>query len=126
MSWLSGLGVGDKIAVIASVVAFLQFLALIATVFVMRGTARRQLRAYIVASAGKVQRIDKGFLLSATLKNTGQTPAFNARLMAESLAETYPLTGEYPHPEPTEDFGVPVGPGEEVQCAYRIFPEDPD
>jgi hypothetical protein len=37
----------DKIAVIASAVAFLQFLAMIATVFVMRRTAQRQLRAYV-------------------------------------------------------------------------------
>jgi hypothetical protein len=116
----------DKIAVIASVVAFLQFLALIATVYVMRRTAQRQLRAYIVASAGEVQRIDGGFMLSAALKNTGQTPAFNARIMGETFGEAYPLASEHPHPEPVEDFGVPLGSGEEIHCAYRVFAIDPD
>jgi hypothetical protein len=91
-----------------------------------RDTAERQLRAYIVASAGEVQRIDGGFILSATLKNTGQTPAFNARIMGETFGESYPLTIEHPHPKPLEDFGVPLGSGEEFHCAYRIFMDDPD
>jgi hypothetical protein len=125
-NWLDRWSLSDKIAVIASVVAFLQFLALISTVYVMRRTAQRQLRAYIVASAGEIQRIDGGFILSATLKNTGQTPAFNARIMAETFGDSYPLATEHPHPEPMEDFGVPLGSGEELHCAYRIFTVDPD
>jgi len=88
-------------------------------------TAERQLRAYIVANAGEVQRIEEGFLLSATLKNTGQTPAFNVRVMGETFGEIYPLATEHPHPAPREDFGVPLGSGEEIHCAYRIF-VDPD
>jgi hypothetical protein len=45
--WLDGWNLSDKIAGIASVAAFLQFLALIATVWIMVRNGRRQLRAYV-------------------------------------------------------------------------------
>ena len=69
----------DKIAVIASAVAFLQFLALIATIFVMRRTAQRQLRAYIAVEHGDVQLVNGGEGIRAMIriKNFGQTPARN-------------------------------------------------
>src|ERR1700740_1456294 len=45
-------GLREKIAVIATIVAFLQFAALVCTVCVMVSTGRRQLRAYVLPEAG--------------------------------------------------------------------------
>jgi hypothetical protein len=44
----------DKIAVIASIVALLQFFALVGTLFVLMSTARRQLRAYVLISSAQI------------------------------------------------------------------------
>lgn len=41
-------------------------------------TAKRQLRAYVFADAFEMAFSDKKAVLTATFKNTGQTPAFNA------------------------------------------------
>jgi hypothetical protein len=75
----------DKIAAIAIIVGFLQFLALIATVYVMARTARRQLRAYVFPE--NIGLYD-GMMLDPEMpehanepgvvlvwRNTGQTPA---------------------------------------------------
>jgi hypothetical protein len=48
MLWFEGWNLSDKIAAIASVVAFLQFTALIATFWIMVRNGRRQLRAYVL------------------------------------------------------------------------------
>jgi hypothetical protein len=75
--WFDGWSLSDKIAVIASAVAFLQFLALIATVFVMRRTAQRQLRAYahiddvVMSEMNSVNDPN----IQIIVKNYGQTPA---------------------------------------------------
>jgi hypothetical protein len=78
--WFDGWSLSDKIAVIASAVAFLQFLALIATVFVMRRTAQRQLRAYICVESGDIELVNAGAGVRAQIrvKNFGQTPAHKA------------------------------------------------
>ena len=79
-------GLSDKIAVIASVVAFLQFLALVATVWVMLRTGRHQLRAYVLPhDCGVYEGMqlnppqpghsnEPGIVLN--FKNSGQTPAY--------------------------------------------------
>jgi hypothetical protein len=48
-------GLADKIAVIASIVAFLQFLVLVATWGVMVRHGRRQLRAYVFVDDGSFE-----------------------------------------------------------------------
>jgi hypothetical protein len=76
----------DRIAAIAIIVGFLQFIALILTVGVMRGTGRRQLRAYVLPEGGA---LTEGTMLTPTMpahagepgiamqfKNSGQTPAY--------------------------------------------------
>jgi hypothetical protein len=80
-NWLDRFSLSDKIAVIASVVAFLQFLALVATVYVMRRTAQRQLRAYVFVDGGSftLMTTDEGNLYIqgvVVLKNFGQTPGY--------------------------------------------------
>jgi hypothetical protein len=80
-----GWGLSDKIAAVASFAAFLQFIALLATVSVMLWTATRQMRAYVYAdNAG----LYEGMMLTPPMpvhanepgvvlvwRNTGQTPA---------------------------------------------------
>ncbi len=74
----------DKIAAIASVVAFLQFGALVATVLIMIFNGRRQLRAYVLLDGGSIRVISDGqgnqFIEGfVNLKNCGQTPAQNCK-----------------------------------------------
>jgi hypothetical protein len=83
--WFDGWGLSDKIAAVASIAAFLQFIALIATVGVMLWTATRQMRAYVYAdNAGLYEGMmlvppmpahtnEPGVVL--VWRNTGQTPA---------------------------------------------------
>ena len=79
-------GLSDKIAVIASIVAFLQFVALVWTVVVMILNGRRQLRAYV---GPENMGIFEGNMMSPPqparvnvpgvamlIKNCGQTPAY--------------------------------------------------
>jgi len=79
-------GLSDKIAVIASFVAFLQFVALVCTVLVMILNGRRQLRAYV---APETIGVFEGNMMSPPqptrvnvpgiamlIKNCGQTPAY--------------------------------------------------
>jgi hypothetical protein len=91
--WLEGWNLSDRIAVIASLVALLQFGALVATVIVMVNTSRRQLRAYIGVTTGSLKFgvVDGVQMAKATIriKNFGQTPAFDVTSMAhiEAAAE---------------------------------------
>jgi|SRR5579862_584756 len=82
----SGWGLSDKIAVIASVVAFLQFAALVWTVIVMVLNGRRQLRAYVgpeniglfegnMMSPPQAARVNVPGI-AMLIKNSGQTPAY--------------------------------------------------
>jgi hypothetical protein len=78
--WLEGWNLSDRIAAIASILALLQFLALVATVLVTIRSTRRQLRAYIVLDGGSITLRQAGgqtFLEGyVRLKNFGQTPAY--------------------------------------------------
>jgi hypothetical protein len=71
----------DKIAIIASLAAFLQFVALVATFMIMRATARRQLRAYIMIQGGLIMLFDNDskMIAKVALKNFGQTPGYDFR-----------------------------------------------
>jgi hypothetical protein len=72
------LALSDKIAVIASIVALLQFFALVATIFVLMRTAKRQLRAYVFVKDGRIDITPDGtgFVSRINFKNFGQTPAY--------------------------------------------------
>jgi hypothetical protein len=91
MMWFDGWSLSDKIAVIASVVAFLQFLALMSTIRVMSRTGQRQLRAYIVADTVDVDitpinNTEGKVMVSVkiAIKNTGQTPAHDLRVVSKT------------------------------------------
>jgi hypothetical protein len=115
-------GLSDKIAVIASIVAFLQFIALVWTVIVMIRNGRRQLRAYVLPE-------NSGILEGTTLvppqpakanvpgvgmliKNGGQTPAYNVISVAKIAV--IPVVNEntaLPLPPMVQQFPLTLGAG---------------
>jgi hypothetical protein len=82
----AGWSLSDKIAAIASLAAFLQFAALLATIAITLQTSRRQLRAYVLPESGGLwdgttltppspgRANEPGVTLF--FKNSGQTPAY--------------------------------------------------
>jgi hypothetical protein len=99
-NWNDTWGLSDKIAVIASIVGFLQFLALFATVWVMVRNGRRQLRAYLsikrAAREGPHRPAPKFNLI---FKNCGQTPAYNGTNWGDVQVREFPLTSALIPPE---------------------------
>ncbi|MGJ4973054.1 MULTISPECIES: hypothetical protein [unclassified Bradyrhizobium] len=100
MALFSGWSLSDKIAAVASLVAFLQFCALIATIFYTVRNGRRQLRAYIHTLGKNILVQDDEadrFVHSFTTTNAGQTPAYKLHVEA--------VTKPLPHPLPRDfDF----------------------
>lgn len=80
-------GLSDEIATVATIVGFLQFLALVGTIWAMSWYNRRQLRAYVLPDNGGI--MDGSSLdppqpqrknvpgVVIVIKNSGQTPAHN-------------------------------------------------
>jgi hypothetical protein len=121
--------VSDKIAAIASLVAFLQFLVLLAVVLVMFRTSRRQLRAYVSMDEGSVRLVDdpngeqilEGYV---KLKNFGNTPAYEYR----NFAMIKVLNVNAPPFEETSvaDGRGLLGPGAETALSVYWRPSDGD
>jgi hypothetical protein len=79
---VNGWNLSDKIALIATAVGFLQFLALIATVAVIRGSAKRQLRAYVYLENAHFEWTDTlNWKITYRIRNFGQTPAYKVKLV---------------------------------------------
>jgi hypothetical protein len=84
--WFADWSLSDRIAGIASAAAFLQFLALIATIWVMVTNGRRQLRAYLFLESANITdgtTVDPPMPafanvpgVAAQIRNSGQTPAY--------------------------------------------------
>ncbi len=83
----------DKIAAIAIIVGFLQFVVLLATVGVMAFTARRQLRAYLAVRPIQATNVYPQLVprIDFEIVNTGQTPAYNVRYVAIAEVLEHPL-----------------------------------
>jgi len=82
----------DKIAVVASIAAMLQFVALVVTVCVFMRTAKRQLRAYMGGAAVQDENIyAPQFLAQMVIKNSGQTPAYDVCAGCKMSAYDNPL-----------------------------------
>jgi hypothetical protein len=139
----------DKIALIASSFAFLQFLTLVATIWIMMQNGQRQLRAYVVVERGIIgnvanpihNRVDKvetvariidpqaGPTVQITIKNTGQTPAYKVVHWGRICVENFPLTAVLPPmPEPDSKFWSVMGPGiaetKTLRLPYPLSEED--
>ena len=105
----------DKIAVIASIVALLQFFALVGTVFVLMSTARRQLRAYVLVSSAQIHDfgIEHPPRVEVIIKNSGQTPAFDLLSWGGMIIEKFPLNIELALPPPDiKQSQTAQGPGD--------------
>jgi hypothetical protein len=111
----------DWIAVIASVVAFFQFVALVVTIIVMRGTAKRQLRAYVLQDQSGIvdgtlmepQQMDKVNVPGVGLifKNFGQTPGYD--VISWAGIEVIPIANEHTLilPQLQQAYSNVLGPG---------------
>jgi hypothetical protein len=105
----------DKIAVIASIVALLQFFALVGTLFVLMSTARRQLRAYVLISSAQIHDfgIEHPPRVEVIIKNSGQTPAFDLLSWGGMIIEKFPLNIELALPPPDiKQSQTAQGPGD--------------
>lgn len=109
--WFYGWTSSDKIAAVASLAALLQFIVLIITVSVMRGTASRQLRAYVLVKDNGIDEIRFGDFPKANvnIQNFGQTPAYKVSCWCKVGIREYPLAR--PLPEKTNSAVFQLGPG---------------
>ena len=120
--WLSSWTLSDKIAAIASIAGLLQFIALICTIWITKGAAERQLRAYCLIARAEILNVEVGKRPKAkiTIKNSGQTPAKNFWQVATMAYDTYPITRlSDPDFKKTNKVAHPVPPGGYLD----IYPE---
>lgn len=103
----SNWSLSDKIAAIATIGGFLQFLALIITIAVMIKTARRQLRAYVSLDPPRFGKHNLDSI-QVMAKNGGQTPAYNV----QSHLNYYwlPAGQDLPTNFHFQDYGNPTSP----------------
>lgn len=125
-------GLSDKIAVIATVAAFLQFVALAVTILVMISSSRRQLRAYVGGDVGSIGNVANpipvagqdikptgaeitnptcGPVAYVQIKNAGQTPAYEVLHWGNMCTREHPLTSALPPSQFTLRFASVLGPG---------------
>jgi hypothetical protein len=126
LPWLftSGWGLSDKIAVIASAATLLQFVALLATVWVMIANGRRQLRAYLGLLRHDIHDERHEFVI--VVRNDGQTPArevipfFNFQWYA--LGKDMPADFHFAdYPQPSDGSGaIFVTPGQEHPWSFAM------
>lgn len=95
--------------------------AAIAAVTLSRDTAERQLRAYLYLHSCRIVEFDGGYNLEAEIKNGGQTPAYDVRVMTESYFDDYPDGGDRPHYEPLDTHSSTVGPNHNIISAQRLL-----
>jgi hypothetical protein len=105
-----GWSLSDKIAAIASVVALLQFGALIWTIGVMRSSAQRQLRAYVSGRPNFIFSFDKTKVIrvSFNLLNVGVTPAHKVRHRGNVVIAPNPIVAGFALPELTSSLSAPL------------------
>jgi hypothetical protein len=98
-----------------------------------RNTARRQLRAYISIYPGLLIEQDERspaiFEARPTIKNTGQTPAYNVSFAAITKVLPYPLPNGFdlslpPHPSPSVSTLGPQQDSSMFTYTEKIYPID--
>src|SRR6266568_3929446 len=125
-------GLSDKIALIATVAAFLQFVALVVTIFVMISSSRRQLRAYVGGDVGSIGNVANPIVVGGQaikptgaeitnptcgpvayvqIKNAGQTPAYEVLHWGHICVREYPLMSALPSPNFIMKNASVLGPG---------------
>jgi hypothetical protein len=85
---------------------------------IAKDTAKRQLRAYVVVKAGRLENVAAGGRPKAvvTIKNFGQTPAYNSRQSSVMGFDRFPPMLEPPAESPADRAlpDHPLGPGGEM------------
>ena len=94
------------------------------TVEQMKITEERQLRAYVQAaiSPNSINLITAGQIASLpiSIKNSGQTPAYDVELEGRIIPYDYPLLGNLPDfPKSTDAVRVVINPGQELPTTLR-------
>jgi hypothetical protein len=100
---------------ILAIAGILQFIILLCTFWIMRGTARKQLRAYITVSKCQFKFIIENDPEAMILvKNSGQTPAYKLHQWIAISPGSYPLSEKLTEPwnfnEPSSE--AIIGPGD--------------
>lgn len=99
------------------VVSVLQFVALAFTYCIMRGTARRQLSAYVGVKVTKLETGPDGYVaFKAVMRNYGQTPALDVTISMDRKILPFPLSDtkgltETTDPDPHPEASVTINPG---------------
>jgi hypothetical protein len=121
--WFNGWSLSDKIAAFVVVVGFFQLLALLATYFVMRSTAQRQLRAYISDIAGTATFIsdtESRIEIDIQFRNAGQTPAYSVEIRCAPPVIGRPTDRHFDTPSRFAPVKTIIGPGKEFSVRHRI------
>lgn len=123
-------GLSDKIAAVAIIVGFLQFVALVATVIVMIGNGRRELRAYVLVKGAKLESwdsVDDPATATIVVRNYGQTPAYSVDSYVGVAAHDYPLKIEVKPPSDMKTVKSILAPGgEHIFRVPTLRPLDSD
>ncbi|UTW53265.1 hypothetical protein KFF05_07920 [bacterium SCSIO 12827] len=92
--------------------AKLTTLAAQATVEETRKNAERQLRAYVMVESANIKKLKIGEIpeVSVTLKNFGQTPAYDVRVWGVPGFQDFPLKGGLPTERPDETDDIVAAP----------------
>jgi hypothetical protein len=124
-SWLDGWSVGDEIAFVVALIAFGQFVALVATYLMMAGSAKRQLRAYVFVNTDLSRRRDGIVKVRLKLANFGQTPAYQMRDGSKVWIDTYPHPAQ--STEPTfDEIPACLGPSDDLTVWDDVEISDSD
>jgi hypothetical protein len=115
-----GWNLSDKIAVIAIVVGFLQFIVLLLTVFVMSQTAKRQLRAYVCNDRANLVDFDQIPTVQIIIKNSGQTPAYSVVGWNAVCPAGVPLNRTLEKPDHADISRCHLGPGQTFHFRTRL------
>lgn len=84
------------------------------TVKIMQDTAQRQMRAYISVNGITDWTVDEGYIgFRLTIRNTGQTPAYNLRSGSKVSIAPFPRMDPLPHVPLTEKSLATLGPATE-------------
>jgi hypothetical protein len=136
----------DWVAIGATIVAVLQFGALVATIVVMMRTSRRQLRAYLFVETGDIINVATPFeptpegqepprgakrwpkmgpAAIMRVRNTGQTPAYDVLNWAAIELREYPLASPPPVRPPPNKNTTSFTVGANVIITKNVFITDP-
>lgn len=119
-NWITGIEAGLLLITIffsgwASIAASKAAKAADRAVEITERAAERQLRAYVMVESANIKKLKIGEIpeVSVTIKNFGQTPAYNVKVWGLPGFQDFPLKGNLPteRPDETDNFvAAPLAP----------------